>query len=67
MVDQEVRHEPTAIVNFILTLFRAFVLLQCCWRRNLKSPLRERFTLIGLAAELYLGLAGSRRARARAP
>ncbi len=41
------RHEPTAIVNFVLTLFLAFVLLQCFWRRNLKPPLRDCFTLKG--------------------
>jgi hypothetical protein len=29
-------HDPTAIVNLVLTLFLAFVLLQCFWRRNLK-------------------------------
>jgi hypothetical protein len=62
-LDHVFRHEPTAIVNFVLTLFLAFVLLQCFWQRNLKSPLRERFTLIGLAAELYLGLAASQRGR----
>ena len=66
-LDHVFKHEPTAIVNFILTLFLAFVLLQCFWQRNLKSPFRDRFTLIGLAAELYLGLAGSPHARARAP
>jgi hypothetical protein len=66
-LDHVFRHEPTAIVNFVLTLFLAFVLLQCFWLRNLKPPLRDRLTLIGLAAELHLGLAGSRRARARAP
>jgi len=44
-----------------LTLFLAFVLLQCFWRRNLKPPLRDCFTLIGLAAELYAALASSKR------
>jgi hypothetical protein len=43
-------------VNFLLTLFLVFVLLQCFWRRNLKPPLRDCFTLIGLAAELYAGM-----------
>jgi len=57
-LDHVFKHEPTAIVNFVLTLFLAFVLLQCFWQRNLKSPLRDRFTLIGLAAELYAGLVG---------
>jgi hypothetical protein len=63
-LDHVFKHEPTAIVNFVLTLFLAFVLLQCFWQRNLKSPLRDRFTLIGLAAELYAALAGSPRGRA---
>jgi hypothetical protein len=61
------KHEPTAIVNFVLTLFLAFTLPQCFWQRNLKSPFRNRFTLIGLAAELYQGLVDSPCARARAP
>ncbi len=60
-LDHVFKHEPTAIVNFVLTLFLAFVLLQCFWRRNLKPPFRDRFTLIGLAAELYAALAGSQR------
>jgi hypothetical protein len=72
-LDHVFKHDPTAIVNFVLTLFLAFVLLQCFWRRNLKPPLRERFTLIGLADDLYAALAGTRRRshqgipRARAP
>jgi hypothetical protein len=69
-LDHVYRHDPTAIVNFVLTLFLAFVLLQCFWLRNLKPPFRDRFTLIGLAAELYAALKlGSRRCipRARAP
>jgi hypothetical protein len=63
------KHEPTAIVNFVLTLFLAFVLLQCFWRRNLKLPLRDRFTLIGLTAELYAGMVRDARRvpRARGP
>jgi Transposase DDE domain len=55
-LDHVFKHDPTAIVNFILTLFLAFVLLQCFWRRNLKPPFRDRFTLIALAAELYAAL-----------
>jgi hypothetical protein len=60
-LDHVFKHEPTAIVNFVLTLFLAFVLLQCFWRRNLKPPLRDCFTLIGLGAELYAALASTRR------
>lgn len=72
-LDHAFQHDPTAIVNFVLTLFLAFVLLQCFWQRNLKPPLRNRFTLIGLAAELYAALAtmrhgqGIRMPQARAP
>ena len=63
-LDHVFKHEPTAIVNFVLTLFLAFVLLQCFWQRNLKPPFRDRFTLIGLAAELYAALASTQRAAA---
>ncbi len=55
-LDHAYKHEPTAILNFVLTLFLAYVLLQCFWRRNLKPPLRDHLTLIGLAAELYAAL-----------
>ena len=64
-LDHAFRHEPTAIVNFVLTLFLAFVLLQCFWRRNLKPALRDRFTLIGLAAETLRSF-GQQQARRRA-
>ena len=50
------RHDPTAILNFILTLFLAFVLMQTFYLRNLKPPMRARFTLIGIARQLYAGL-----------
>jgi hypothetical protein len=72
-LDHVFKHEPTAIVNFVLTLFLAFVLVQCFWQRNLKPPFRDRFTLIGLADELYAALTrakhGQRQSipRARAP
>ena len=64
-LDHVFKHEPTAIVNFVLTLFPAFVLLQCFWQRNLKPPLRDCFTLIGLAAELYAALAAAQRGGGR--
>ncbi len=51
------RHEPTAILNFILTLFIAFVLLQSFYRGNLKPQRRAHLTLIGIAFELAFGLA----------
>lgn len=54
------KHDPTAIVNFTLTLFIVYVLLQCFWLRNLKSPQRLRLTLIALGRELDRTLAGCR-------
>lgn len=69
-LDHVYKHEPTAIVNFVLTLFLAFVLVQCFWLRNLKPPFRDRFTLIALATELYAALKLGRRRHiphARAP
>ena len=56
-LDHCFRHEPTAILNFILTLFIAFVLLQSFYLGNLKPPRRAHLTLIGLAVELAFGLA----------
>ncbi len=50
-------HEPTAILNFILTLFMAFVLLQSFYYGNLKPPCRARLTLIALGLELFLTIA----------
>jgi len=49
-------HEPAAILNFILTLFLAFLLVQTFHHRNLKPSLRARFTVIGLTDELRIGL-----------
>ena len=52
-LDHCFRHDATAILNFVLTLFLAYVLLQCFWSRNLKPAARSRWpTLIGLAEEL---------------
>jgi hypothetical protein len=48
------KHDPTAILNFVLTLFIAFVLIQSFYQRNLKAALRRQFTtLISLADELH--------------
>jgi hypothetical protein len=54
------KHDPTAIVNFTVTLFIVFVLLQCFWLRNLKPQRRAHLTLIALAREIDLGLIGCR-------
>ena len=48
-LDHCYKHDPAAIVNFTLTLFIVFVLLQCFWLRNLKLPRRRRLTLIAFA------------------
>ena len=56
-LDHCFKHEPTAILNFILTLFIAFVLLQSFYFGNLKPQRRAHLTLIGVAVELALGLA----------
>lgn len=56
-LDHCFRHDATAVVNFVLTLFLAYVLVQCFWERNVKAPLRERIvTLLGLAEELRRSL-----------
>jgi hypothetical protein len=56
-LDHCFKHEPTAILNFILTLFIAFVLLQSFYLGNLKPQRRAHLTLIGVAVELSFGLA----------
>jgi hypothetical protein len=56
-MDHCFKHEATAIVNFVLTCFIAYVLLQCFWHRNVKPECRVMIgTLIGLIDELYRGL-----------
>ena len=56
-LDHCFKHEPTAILNFVLTLFLAFVLLQSFYLGNLKSQCRAHLTLIGVAVELFFALA----------
>ena len=56
-LDHCFKHGPAAIVNFVLTLFLVYVLLECFWQRNLKAPLRSAIgTLLGLAEELRRSL-----------
>ena len=57
-LDHCFKHDPTAIVNFVLTLFIVYVLLQCFWLRNLKPSRRRELTLIALARELDRTLRG---------
>jgi len=48
------RYHPVAMVNFILTLFITFILLQCFYCRNLKPQMRKRFsTIISFKDELH--------------
>lgn len=48
------RHEPSAIINFILTLFIAYMLIQCFYHRNLKPQCKRIFnTVISLAREFH--------------
>ncbi len=62
-LDHCFRHTATAIVNFTLTCFIAYVMLQCFWRGNLKPGGRKLIgTLIGLVDELYRGLGAGWRA-----
>lgn len=56
-LDHCFKHEPTAILNFVLTLFIAFVLLQSFYYGNLKPQRRARLTLIAMSLELFFSLA----------
>jgi len=56
-LDHCFKHAPAAIVNFVLTLFLVYVLLESFWQRNLKEPMRVVIgTLLGLAEELCRSL-----------
>jgi hypothetical protein len=55
-MDHCFRHEPRAIINFLLTLFVAFVLMQSFYKLNMKRQMRSRFTLISIATQLLTSL-----------
>jgi hypothetical protein len=59
-LDHCFKHAPAAIVNFLLTSFIVYALLQSFWGRNLKPAGRAGLTLIGLARELDRGVVGCR-------
>lgn len=62
-LDHCFKHEAKAIVNFVLTLFLAYVLLSCFWQRNVKEALRQKIgTLTGLADEVRRSLGAGVRA-----
>jgi hypothetical protein len=51
------KHDPVAIVNFVLMLFIVFTLAQCFYKRNLKPQMRKIInSLISLTNQLYAGL-----------
>jgi len=57
-LDHCFKHRPAAIINFLLTSFITYALLQTFWLRNLKSAARVQLTLIGLARELDRSVVG---------
>lgn len=57
-LDHCFKHAAPAIVNFVLTSFLVYALLQSFWQRNLKPQRRAGLTLIGLARELDRSLCG---------
>ena len=52
-LDHCFKHSPRAILNFVLTIFVAYVLLQTFYQRNLKPAGRIGMTLIALAIQMY--------------
>ena len=57
-LDHCFHHDPMAILNFILILFIAHTLVACFHRLNLKPPLRQHFTRIAVARQIFLGIGG---------
>ncbi len=57
-LDHCFKHAAGAIVNFLLTAFIAYAMLQSFWLRNLKPAVRAGLSLIALARELDRGLIG---------
>ena len=56
-LDHCYKHDPVAMVNFVLMLFIAFTLIQCFYKRNLKTPMRKVInSLIALANQFYAAL-----------
>jgi hypothetical protein len=56
-LDHCYKHDPVAMVNFVLMLFIAFTLVQCFYERNLKAPMRKVIhSVIALANQFYAGL-----------
>lgn len=58
-------HHPTAIINFVLSLFIALILFESFYHRNLKPAMRKRLSHSALRQELHASI--SRKPYARAP
>ena len=56
-IDHSFKHDPKAILNFILTAFISFILIQSFYFRNLKIQVRRKLSLIAFALELLMSLA----------
>ncbi len=54
-LDHCFKHDPTAILNFTLTLFIAFVFIQSFYKKNLKPQLRKITTLTSIGEQIYFG------------
>lgn len=52
-MDHCYKHEPNAIIAFLLTLFISFILVQSFYHLNLKRSVRDRFTTIAITLQLY--------------
>ncbi|MEA3272720.1 MAG: transposase [Patescibacteria group bacterium] len=52
-MDHCYKHEPNAIIAFLLTLFLSFIFVQSFYHLNLKKPIRDRFAIIAITRQLY--------------
>jgi len=58
-MDHCFKHHPIAIINFLLTLFIAFILIQSFYKLNMKEQMRGRFALISIATQFLTALTAS--------
>ncbi|MFH1665586.1 MAG: transposase [Candidatus Omnitrophota bacterium] len=52
-MDHCYKHEPNAIIAFLLTLFIAFILVQSFYHLNLKKSVRSRVAIIAITLQFY--------------
>ncbi len=52
-MDHCYKHDPNAIIAFLLTLFIAFVFVQSFYHLNLKKAVRDRFAIIAITRQFY--------------